>query len=62
MTRTSEFRAGNPRPKQQRSEKWTARKKLLRSDRYADWTPQVPFVGYPTPGRGAQGESSTGIR
>lgn len=49
MKRASEFKGGNPKPKQQKKNlKWNARAAQMRQER--------PFV-YRTPGRGQNGES-----
>lgn len=54
-----EFKLGNPRPQQTKgSQKFAVRQKLLRHDRYRDWTPTGP-LHWGTPGKGVDGESAT---
>lgn len=59
----SEFRRGTPDSRQVVSNKWHARKFLLKGDRYTkmpkNWDPERPsIITYDTPGRGENGESS----
>lgn len=53
-----EFKLGNPRPKFEQSQKFAVRQKLLRHDKYRDWTPTGP-LHWGTPGKGVDGETAT---